>query len=164
MVTAKYERSGKPTLPKWWTEIVWPLLEQENYRKLAARASEIAGRESPWGGDAITKFRQGSAVTRELTNAISAALGVAIPFWEAETETEALEFALVRARRTQVVVEKATPDKRDRRNRVAAALEDAVDAKKDQTGSVAWTNERSPRGSGPRRASGRRKASAGSRP
>ncbi len=163
MVTAKYERAGKPVLPKWWTDKIWPLLDNENYRQLADRASTAAGRESAWGGDAITKFRQGSAVTRELANAISQVLGVAQPFWEARSEKEALEFEMIRTRATQHIDDKLTPASELKRKRVAGALDDLVNQAKDQTGSVGLKDERSPRGSGPRRASGRRKATAGSR-
>jgi hypothetical protein len=136
------------------------MLDNANYKQLAAQASTAAGRRSPWKGDAITKFRQGSAVTRELANALSTVLGVAIPFWEAVSEKEALEFEVVRSRNAQVTDGQPTPDKGIKRARVVEALEQAVSATTDQTRPVASKDERSPRGSGHRSASSRRKTSA----
>lgn len=78
-------------LPKWWTDLAWPLLEKKetNYADVAAMASKYAGRKSPWGGTAITKFKQGTAGrTRELANAISHALKIPQPYFEARSPKE----------------------------------------------------------------------------
>lgn len=83
-----YERSGKPNLPRWWTDLVFPKLEQVDYAELAAAASAFAGRASPWKRDAITKFKTGAARTRELANGISLALGIPQPYFEARSEKE----------------------------------------------------------------------------
>ncbi len=84
------ERLGKPTLPKWWTEIVFPLLENPDvdYGVLAEKASIFASRTSPWKRDAISKFKSGAARTRELANGISMALGVPQPYFEARSPKE----------------------------------------------------------------------------
>ena len=91
----KYERSGKPTLPDWWTRIAFPLLKAADYGQVAAKASVYAGRQNPWRGDAISKFVSGTARTRELANGISRALGIPQPFFTARSEKEAIAISAV---------------------------------------------------------------------
>ena len=92
-----YERTGKPTLPKWWTDVVFPILEKPgvDYTDLAKRASIFAGRTSPWKRDAISKFKSGAARTRELANGISLALGIPQPYFEARSPKESKAIAAV---------------------------------------------------------------------
>ncbi len=93
---SKYERSGKARVPQWWLDRVLPILNSRNirYEDLAREASRHAGRSSPWRGDAISKFASGEVRTIELTNGISAALGVVQPFFTAPTEATASAFNL----------------------------------------------------------------------
>lgn len=71
------------------------MLEEADNKTVAAKASIHAGRSSPWGGDAISKFISGSARTRELANGISFALGIPQPFFTARSEKEAIAMAAV---------------------------------------------------------------------
>lgn len=89
-MSGTYERTGKPQLPKWWTDVVFPLLEKSgvDYGELAEKASIFAGRTSHWKRDAISKFKSGAARTRELANGISMALGVPQPYFEARSQDE----------------------------------------------------------------------------
>lgn len=93
-----YERTGKPTLPKWWTDLVFPMLEKKEnrYEDIAERASEHAGRTSYWDSSSISKFKTGKVQTRELANGISYALGVPFPYFEARTPEEAEAFMAAR--------------------------------------------------------------------
>lgn len=90
-MAGSYERSGKPKLPDWWTRLAFPLLESDDvdFGDVAAKASEFVGRQSAWKRDAISKFKSGVAVTRELANGISHALGIPQPFFEARSPGEA---------------------------------------------------------------------------
>lgn len=85
-----YERAGKPSLPKWWTDVVFPRLKDKDvdYGEIAAKASIYANRKSAWKRDAISKFVSGSARTRELANGISLALGVDQPYFTARSAKE----------------------------------------------------------------------------
>lgn len=128
----KYERTGKPQLPSWWTDMAWPRLKDANYGEVAAKASIVAGRESPWRGDSITKFVQGTARTRELANGISRALGIPQPFFTARSERE--------ARALQAVMETTEPLISSEQEAKLHALDQAAEAERraaiDQTAPV----------------------------
>ena len=94
---SKYERSGKVRVPEWWLAKVLPLLDHPSVKlaDVARAASRHAGRTSPWKTDAISKFATGTVRTIELTNGISAALGVVQPFFTAPTEAAASAMSLI---------------------------------------------------------------------
>jgi hypothetical protein len=94
---AKYERSGKVRVPQWWLDKVLPLLDDRsiNYAEIARLASRHAGRRSPWGASAISKFASGEVRTIELTNGISAALAVVQPFFVAPNEAAASAMTVI---------------------------------------------------------------------
>lgn len=94
---AKYERTGNPTVPKWWLDKAIPILERPDIKQadVARVASEHAGRESPWGRDSISKFVAGTGRTAALTNGISAALHIPPPFFIAPSEAAASAMTLI---------------------------------------------------------------------
>lgn len=159
-----YERSGKPELPVWWTSVAWKRLDEDgrSYSEIAREASRIAGRESPWGGTAISKLKDGSAVTRELANALSDVLELPRPYFDARSEAEAR--AMMAAQNLHDSLSSTgsapNPDTISRRSRVASALESAVEDARSQKRDVVWRDEGSPRSPGSRRAPARRKSTA----
>ena len=86
-----YERMGKPIIPDWWMgQLQEKLRDPElNYAELAREVSGVVGRKNPWGGDAITKFKQGKTRTWEMALGLSHVLGLLPPMFIARTETEA---------------------------------------------------------------------------
>lgn len=150
-----YERSGKPKLPGWWTERVFPILERSDvdFGELAAKASRFAGRASPWKRDAISKFKNGVAQTRELANGISLALGVPPPYFEARSEKE--------AKAIQALLEATGPSAitADQQGKLVV-LDQASEAERrsaiDQTRGVPSNNEGTPRRGGIGRTARRR--------
>lgn len=152
---ASYERLGRPKLPEWWTDLAWRKVDQDerNLTELAKAASRIAGRTNAWGGDAISKMRAGSSVTRELANALSAVLGIPQPYFEARSPAESRAIsALMESRDDATVPSTNNPETISRRSRIFSALDNTVDDARGQNDPVESSDERSPRSLGSRRA------------
>jgi hypothetical protein len=143
----QYERQGRPDLPKWWTDLAFPLIRAGDNKQIAARASIYAGRKKAWGGDAISKFVSGVARTRELANGISRALGVPQPFFEARTakESEAISAVMELAASTG-----PTPEQQRRLMLLDQLKDEEQRSANGQTERVSSKNEA--RGHGRRRA------------
>ena len=165
-MSGTYERAGKPKLPKWWTDIVWPIIDGKDIDRaeLAKKASEHMGRKSPWKSDAISKFRSGVAVTRELANGISKALGEPQPYFEARSpaESRAMEHVQVLHDAASGIA-RLDPGTISRRSRVLGAMGRMVEDEQGQSTPVESKNERSPRGLGHRSASAGRQKTARNR-
>jgi hypothetical protein len=149
----RYERAGKPKLPTWWTELVFPLLESGDVdlAEIAALASKFAGRRSPWKRDAISKFKSGSARTRELANGISYALNVPCPYYEARSPAEANAFMGIM--RLYDASAQTNPDQQVKLLAADQMAERERRSAIDQTLPVPSDDERSPRRGRSRRAS-----------
>lgn len=136
-------------VPEWWLLQAAPRIKAKwTHAKLAKQASDLAGRETPWGGDRITKLLENTNATLELVNAVSDAIGLARPVFIARHEPEAKELMATAKTFDVVGIRAAAVPK------VAAALQ-RVEAmakdRSDQTKPVDSENERNPRGPGARR-------------
>lgn len=146
---ASYDRSY--TAPKWWLDELGRVMRQNDWDNPAVirEAKRIDGRGKSWGPDRISKMFNGENATLELVLAISSAVDIPAPFFEASSVDEAREFQQFRRRRQVVAV---NPDQRARLHAVDQVLEAAVNDAKDQTRPVESPNEGSPRDPRTRRA------------
>lgn len=94
-----YERSGRTEVPQWWLDKVIPVLNSPDTKNkaIALAASAAAGRRSPWGGDAISKFKSGEVRTIELANGLSDVLKIPRPFHVARSEQAAIAMTAIDA-------------------------------------------------------------------
>lgn len=145
---AEYDRSY--SCPMWWIEELGRVISIESWdhATLARRAREIDGRGKSWGPDRISKMRTGANVTLELVLAVSKAVGLPPPFFEATSMDEARAFERFRRRLDADL----TADQNARNAAVAQALDAAVQDAKDQTQPVVSRDEGSPRDPRTRRA------------
>lgn len=106
----KKERRSSVSVPEWWIDRAFTLIDEakDTLDVIAQRASVAAQRKNPWGGDAISKYRQGVGRTVDLTNALSAALGIVRPFFTAPTESAATIIAEI-VRNEQQHLDEKTP-------------------------------------------------------
>lgn len=145
-------------VPKWWLDELRSAMglnagQEKTWDRaeLAARASAEHGRATPWDTSRITRLLQNRNVTLELVIAVSKAVGISPPVFEARTKAEA-DAMLQTSRR----FDGANPESSARVSRVAQQLDAAVKGQKDQSGDVLWKDEGSPRSPRTRRASTRR--------